>query len=679
MPYRQNVIYFINMKNQAQQQASKFFTKKKIIIFSVSLVVFVAFVVLTSKFLFDINFGTIGNLITNSYQVNRLFFLWFFLLFIFPIFTSVFRIFIYWYKLRKKQIFVEWYNWLIFCFITFFIGAITPFSMGSEPYIIYWLKKRGLTLRESTAIVASFTAVYPFVQVLITWPSFFIICNDYVAHLNNSAWITSFWIVFAGLMCDLFVTIFWIVTSTSKNIHYWFNLAINKVKKILRLKYKSNEELKDEFKNKGVFRKLFFEQLKDWKFTTCLVLGSIIWNVLYYCSLIFAFNLMEGNFSFNPGDLFNYANVATTANNFIPIPGAEGSLQAILILFIQNSTKGINHDELKIVTNNSVFIWRTFTFYLTAIAGILALVALILKEFYKFIVNKMKTKNNIKKNSYTFLINNSNESLLSNTLLSLNQLNYDFSLIQIIIFSKKKITKKFLKEYPNLHIDIINKNFDKNVDLLKYANNKKLIKNDYVNLINSGDIIVPEILQSIQNIFHEYDIYACQYRINKNNNLSCRQRPYLFFYEKRFTKVSKKSTPFFDLFNFFIRKNIIFDIVASNKKFNNEWLLFNNLVNYSNKLRYTKKLYGYKNFSNIKKMNEKEELETVKKLISQNNQELAIYLILKFKLIKKLILSNQKLKISRNFRFDWIPWYIWPFFMCYFNLYLRRKIIVNQF
>ncbi len=68
---------------------------------------------------------------------------------------------------------------------------------------------------------------------------------------------------------------------------------------------------------------------------------------------------MAPDLPINQGQLFNYTNVATTANNFIPIPGAEGTLQAVLNTFIINSKDTsitIPQKEFEAITTNTVFI-----------------------------------------------------------------------------------------------------------------------------------------------------------------------------------------------------------------------------------------------------------------------------------------------------------------------------------
>ncbi len=668
------------MQEKTQNTNNTFFTKKKIIIFSVSLIVFIIFIVLTSKFLFDINFNTIGLLLDSSFRTNKLFFLWFFLLLLFPIYNCFLRVVIYFYKLHKKKILVEWYNWAIFCFVTFFISAITPFSMGCEPYIIYWLKKRGLSLKESTAIVASFTILNPFMQVLITWPSFFVICADYGKYSSQLEWLISFWSVFVGLIIDLIGTCFWFMMSASKNAHYFFHLLINKVKKIFKLKYKTKEEIKHEYKDNASFKKVFLEQMKDYKFVIFVSVCSLLWNVLYYCSLIFSFNLVDASLSFNPGDLFNYVNVATTANNFIPIPGAEGSLQAILLMFIKNSVNvpNLTHQELETITNNSVFIWRTMTFYLTAILGIVALVGLIFKELYKHVVVKIKIKKNIKDDTFTFVIRNKDITNLESTLLSINSMNYNFEKIEVIIYSDIKINKTVLEKYNNIKPITINGKAKNKIAILKYLDQKNLINNSYVNFIDSGDLISYEILLGINHVLRPYDVYACQYKFYSNSLLKKgRVKPYLNIIERRFMEKTKKTSPNLDFISLFIRKETLHKSLNSNIYNDDEINFYNALISSSRKIRYLKKIYGYKSVFNKNEISNDEKLEMIKKLIENKNKELAVYHLIDNSFYKYLVYKGIKLSVNGNFKFNWYPWYFKAFFTMYFKVIIYNKVFAH--
>ena len=519
---------------EQQEKNLVFFTKKKIIFISMALLIFITFVVLMSKFFFNIKFDQIFNTISNSFQKNSNFFLWLFLLFGFPIFNCWWRIWPYHIKLKENNIYVEWYNWLIFCFITFLISSITPFAIGSEPYIIYWMSKKGLTAKEATSIVASVMVFNPFIQVLITWPSFFILSASYNDFKADPKWLTSFWLVFFGLMIDLIGTIFWFAISFSKKFHFLINLIINKIRKILKMQYKSKEEIKEEFIINGSFKKKFVKQIKDYKFVTILIIGSLISNFYYYGLLIISFNFIDPNNNLNPGLLFNYINVATTANNFTPIPGAEGSLQAIILIFInasaqkQNTGITINQIQLKNLLDSSVVIWRTFSFYITTIIGAICFFILISKETYKKRRKNKRLATNFVDKTFSILVPvNDNYQSLKYSLKSIFNNHYDNNKIELILINQNPLIDQkiidLIQKYQNkktIKIKFYN-NYDPRANwsqMIKDAIKNQWVKHEYLHILDPGSFLNLEIFERLNNIESKNDLFIARFRkINQKN------------------------------------------------------------------------------------------------------------------------------------------------------------------
>lgn len=654
-----------------QQNKEKFFTKKKIILFSIAVPILILIIYLTYTFLLDINFKNIGTLLTSSYKTSPTFFAWVFLLVLFPIYNCFFRVIPYWYKLKKRKIFVEWYNWVLFCFITFFIAGITPFAMGYEPFIIYWLKKRGLEIKEATAIVATFTVINPYIQIVLTWPSFFILCKDYHHLANNIEWLISFWAIFVALLFDICATIFWTLISNSKNFHYFLNLVFNWFKKLIHLNYKTKEQIKFEFKEKAIFKKIFKAEMSDYKYITLIVLGLLVWNVFYYCTLIVAFKLLAPELNFNFGDLFNYVNVASTANNYVPIPGAEGTLQLVLSVLIKNSSNNVlqNSNQLTLVVNNSIFIWRVFTFYSTTIIGLIALFLMIIKTIYKFTVIRIKSKKGISSYTHTFIIRNLNDDLYK-TLNSIKLLQYDLSLINVIILKNKPISKKMLDEFSFLNIRIINsksKNLEQN---LKLINKKRWLKNDLINIINSGDIYSYNILNNLNIIYHQYDIYASQYKNYDIKKTMMTRSPFFFLWKKRLYDFKQMSTPLFIASVFFFSTKLIKKVIKNKTVTFDDINFYNKLIHKANNLRYQRRLHCYQKI-NFNDQLEKNNVVNSLKHLNQTNSELVCYLLANKKIRSIINEARIKFSISNKLEFKWLPWYLKILFICYYKLNIK--------
>ena len=277
--------------------------------------------------------------------------------------------------MKKINLKAKWYDWILFSVIGSFLSATTPFAVGDDPYTIFWLRKNGMTTKQATATVASVGVLGPFSQIIITWPSFFVLCSNYSVLSVNWEWKLLFWLTFMGLIFDFLGFSFYWLISYSKNVHYIINICFNYFRKIFGKSCKTKEEIRKEFKENGAFQKEFMKELKDIKFLIPFAIGNILWNILYYITMIFSFKLLNPGLVINYFSVFNYVNVAVTANNFIPIPGGEGTIQILLITFIKNGNDisgNLNNKSIEEVINSAVFIWRFFTFYLIALLGLIS-------------------------------------------------------------------------------------------------------------------------------------------------------------------------------------------------------------------------------------------------------------------------------------------------------------------
>ncbi|AHC39999.1 membrane protein [Mycoplasma ovis str. Michigan] len=229
--------------------------------------------------------------------------------------------------LKRKIPKIEWLKLLS---ITFFIRSVTPFSIGSEPYVIFWLKKRGIPLRRASAIVSSLTVSWLIAQAIITWPSFITlqVKHNLVAPNDNSKYS---WIVIAGLIVDIVSTIFVFTISYCKWVHYSFGLIRLRFNRIFKIK-SSTALSKSELKHKHLDNKSFTKEFKRAFFnnTTIKVLFLFtVQNILNYSLYaLLAISTKGGELSLqNFLNSFHIINISTTSNNFVPTPGSEGSIQ----------------------------------------------------------------------------------------------------------------------------------------------------------------------------------------------------------------------------------------------------------------------------------------------------------------------------------------------------------------
>ena len=551
--------------------APVFFTKKKIVFITLTLAVFVVFIALLMKYFFNIEMNQIIATLQRAFAENRLFFLWLVLLVGFPIFNCFWRIWPYYLRLKDHNIYVEWYNWIIFCFITFLISSITPFAIGSEPYIIYWINKRGLSTKDAASIVASVMVLNPFVQVLITWPSFFVLAASYGDFRTDPQWVTSFWLVLFGLTIDLIGSVFWLSLSVSRRFHYLINVVWNKFRQLLKLSFKTRAEISNEYVTKAAFRKTFMKQIRDTKFVLVLVCGSLLWNIYYYSSLILSFNLVDQNNQLNPWELFNFINVATTANNFVPIPGAEGSLQAVILIFVNAAARKqeviIDEAALKTMLDSSVIIWRSFTFYLTAALGAIFFFVSIIKEAYKNHRKKRRAQRGFATKSFTILvpITSFNPPALDFSLASIAANHYPPEQIQVLLITLPTLTIAELQATTaaaartNVRLYQGPVGAQNWFELVCWALSERLVTKEYLQILEPGSFLNLEIFERINNIPNHYDLYVSRYRrLKANGKIS----PIISSYHhlrRRWFKPAAMNSSKLTAFNSFVRVQCLTD------------------------------------------------------------------------------------------------------------------------
>ena len=352
-------------------EKNNFFTKKRVTILFFAAIFAIAFSITISILLLKIDINSINNFFIQGFkQPNNMFFLWFILMFAFPLYSSLLRYIVIYIRIRKENCSAKWYDWIFLIFIGSFLNAITPFSIGNEPYSLYWLKTHGLTTRKSLLILASTGIMNPLAQILVTWPSFFIVSGSYGEFGNAIEWSASYWLAFAGLIFDLIAFFSFFAITYSRRIHFFLNSVYYWIRKKFRMSYKTKEDMKIKYVQKAVFKEEFIEEMRNYKFYIFVLIENVVWNVLLYSSMYFSFELSGALENISFSDWFNYTNIAVTANNWIPIPGAEGTLQILIITFINGINTNVDN-VFKENVNNIIFVWRIFTFYLPAVIGMI--------------------------------------------------------------------------------------------------------------------------------------------------------------------------------------------------------------------------------------------------------------------------------------------------------------------
>lgn len=392
-------IYTLKLK---EKPSDNFLDRKKIIIFSLMGIFAIILIALTVTFITDINVKSILTTINEvKNHTGLIIVFWIFLFILISFIRLIWQVEAI--RMRMKHYFVtvkvrEWWN---FGLITVFINTVTIFSLGSDPYKIWWMTRRGIKLREANAILLSSGWIIQITQMIISYPSlgyiiylYFFDSKNFIHTYDTNV---SMILLCVGYCNDIIVFISISILGFNKRLQYLIAKIFNWIRKKIGLSFKSKVVLLEELVEKNKFQEIFKNELKSFEANTYTIFWTFVTLIFYYFSMFFAYELVV------PYDrseqihvlysklwsTYDFANVATVANNFIPIPGSEGTIQFVLISFFNSASIKLDNssNDLHMIIKQTVFIWRVFNYYLIIIVGALYLICL---GVVKYIRNKIK-------------------------------------------------------------------------------------------------------------------------------------------------------------------------------------------------------------------------------------------------------------------------------------------------
>ena len=124
------------------------------------------------------------------------------------------------------------------------------------------------------------------------------------------------------------------------------------------MSYLTKHEVINKYINQAMMQEEFKKNFCDAYLSAYCAIVIFLHEIYFYFTVIFAVKLLtDPSLQINIFGLFNAANVATTANKFIPIPGGEFTSEKFLSVFTQ-VLGGINgpQEQVEQLVNNSVLI-----------------------------------------------------------------------------------------------------------------------------------------------------------------------------------------------------------------------------------------------------------------------------------------------------------------------------------
>lgn len=320
---------------------------KKNIIFLVIIALFVSFLILKD------NFNNIIDLIS---KMN----IWWFL-------VAIIFIFIYWLiqtlSLKvladKKVSFFSLFKSTIICN---FFSAITPFATGGQPFQIYFLKKKKISLGEATNLVVSQSLFYQIGLVLIGTVAIII---NYFFHIFPSNDLLKK-LVIIGYLINVFVIILLIIVSTGKKTSSF--LADKIVKFLCKIKIIKNKEKTYEKINKTLTK--FYESSKVLKGNKKDVIKGIFYNFIAFIFLYITPYFIALSLGVHDLSIINTivaVSYVMLIGAFVPIPGGTGGIEFAFLNFFGYFVIGTSLAAI-------LLLWRFISYYLAIIIGSIVLI-----------------------------------------------------------------------------------------------------------------------------------------------------------------------------------------------------------------------------------------------------------------------------------------------------------------
>lgn len=381
------------------KNTATFFSKKKLFFFLIFGLIFIGMIFFTFYYT-DINIPKIFSLLSKSAKENKIIILYIILIISYQFVKSFYNTIYIRPRLMKYGVHISTFEYIFLYIKVFVINCITPFATGSEPYTIYWMVSRGATIKQANTITVTSGIANSISDILVTIPSFIYISTDYNNIINSFSGSVVYWFIVVGLIVNIMVLLITFLLGLSKRIHYLISLFSNFILRKLRKNYLEKDEIYKKYIIEFEFRNSIIEGLKEKKFSIYIFITFVINSFYYYNTLYLSFISISNDQSFQTIEnyflFFNITNVSITANNFIPIPGSEGTIQ-LSILSLFNSFSDSKAD-IKII-NDSVALWRIFTVYLPLIIYIVFLIGYYSTKFYY-----MKKEKLFKKKTRRFYI-----------------------------------------------------------------------------------------------------------------------------------------------------------------------------------------------------------------------------------------------------------------------------------
>ena len=237
-----------------------------------------------------------------------------------------------------------------------FFNNVTPFSVGGHPYLIYRLKKQGLTLGQSTNVALQDFIVY---QIALIFLSTIAILANFIFNIFPENHLLKQLVLLGFIINVVVIVVLFIIAFNKKGNKFILDFIYKFITKFKIIKNKEN--LKERFDNYVEnFHDSAVELMRSkWHFIKIILLNILALVFLY----LIPFTLIMGLGEYlNPAIVIVCSSYVMLIGSFVPLPGGAGGLEFSFMAFYGNF---IEPEKLASI----LVAWRIITYYLGIIVG----------------------------------------------------------------------------------------------------------------------------------------------------------------------------------------------------------------------------------------------------------------------------------------------------------------------
>lgn len=241
---------------------------------------------------------------------------------------------------------------------TQFVNAITPFATGGQPYQIYYLKKCGMSLTNSTVVIVENFIVYQIALVLL---GLIALISNLIFDIFGKNQLLSKLIAIGFAMNTLIIVFLFIISFCRKINKKLINIGITILTKLRIVKDKDKQlEKWNETINQFHASATVLLKHKS-KFFLTILYNFLALIGLYIIPLIVLFAMGDYS-SMNGFEVIVSSAYVMLIGSFVPIPGGSGGLEYGFMSFYSNFLTGS-------VLPAVMLVWRFITYYFGMIVG----------------------------------------------------------------------------------------------------------------------------------------------------------------------------------------------------------------------------------------------------------------------------------------------------------------------